>query len=72
MHVQKTAKKMAKTYNSEDSLLVTHEATNAPISCLSRAERTGSRALKILWSYVIDFVESVIYQAVVDELATIS
>ena len=42
----------AKTYNSGDSPVVTHLTTNPPISCLTRAERTGSRDLKILWSYV--------------------
>ena len=65
------AKKMAKTYNSPDSLLVTHETTNEPISCLSRAERTGSRALKILWSYVEEWDQNVIYDAVVNGLATV-
>jgi hypothetical protein len=34
--------KMAKTYNSGDSLVVTHLTTNPPVSCLSTAERTGS------------------------------
>ena len=43
---------LAKTYNSRDSLLVTHEATSGPVSCLSTAERTGSAGVKILWSYV--------------------
>jgi hypothetical protein len=42
----------AKTYNSGDSLVVTHLTTNPPVSCLNRAERTGSLVLKILWSYV--------------------
>jgi hypothetical protein len=32
--------------------VVTHLTTNPPVSCLNRAERTGSLALKILWSYV--------------------
>jgi hypothetical protein len=43
---------LAKTYNSGDSLVVTHLTTNPPVSCLNRAERTGSLVLKILWSYV--------------------
>ncbi|KAF1842534.1 uncharacterized protein K460DRAFT_187356 [Cucurbitaria berberidis CBS 394.84] len=43
---------MAKTYNSGDSLVVTHLTTNPPVSCLSTAERTGSAEFKILWSYV--------------------
>jgi hypothetical protein len=34
--------KTAKTYNSRDSLMVTHLTTNPPVSCLNRAERTGS------------------------------
>jgi hypothetical protein len=42
----------AKTYNSGDSLVVTHLTTNPPVSCLSKAERTGSPVFKILWSYV--------------------
>jgi hypothetical protein len=50
---QKESKKInAKTYNSGDSLVVTHLTTNPPVSCLNRAERTGSLVLKILWSYV--------------------
>jgi hypothetical protein len=35
---------VAKTYNSGDSLVVTHLTTNPPVSCLSKAERTGSPA----------------------------
>ena len=34
--------KRTKTYNSGDSLVVTHLTTNPPVSCLSTAERTGS------------------------------
>jgi hypothetical protein len=34
--------------------VVTHLTTNPPVSCLNRAERTGSLVLKILWSYVED------------------
>ena len=45
-------KKMAKTYNSGDSLVVTHLTTNPPVSCLYMAERTGSLIFMILWSYV--------------------
>jgi hypothetical protein len=44
--------KKSKTYNSRDSLMVTHLTTNPPVSCLNRAERTGSLVLMILWSYV--------------------
>ena len=43
---------LAKTYNSGDSLVVTHLTTNPPVSCLYMAERTGSLILMILWSYV--------------------
>jgi hypothetical protein len=32
----------AKTYNSRDSLMVTHLTTNPLVSCFNRAERTGS------------------------------
>ena len=48
--------KRAKTYNSGDSLLITHEATSLPVSCLSTAERTGRAEFKILWSYVKELV----------------
>jgi hypothetical protein len=34
--------------------MVTHLTTNPPVSCLNMAERTGSLALMILWSYVKD------------------
>ncbi|KAJ5468711.1 hypothetical protein N7475_006463 [Penicillium sp. IBT 31633x] len=43
-----------KTYNSEDSLVVTHPTTNSPACGLSTAERTGSPVLHTLWSYVLD------------------
>jgi hypothetical protein len=48
--------KMAKTYNSGDSLVVTHLTTNPPVSCLSTAERTGNADFKVLWSYVLENV----------------
>ena len=44
--------KMAKTYNSGYSLVVTHLTTNPPVRCLNRAERTGSLVFNVLWSYV--------------------
>ena len=47
-------KKMAKTYNSGYSPVVTHLTTNPPVSCLNIAEQTGSIVLKILWSYVTE------------------
>ncbi|KAJ5868120.1 hypothetical protein N7534_002673 [Penicillium rubens] len=45
-----------KTYNSEDSLVVTHPTTNSPACGLSTAERTGSPVFHTLWSYVVDYV----------------
>jgi hypothetical protein len=44
--------KDAKTYNSGDSLVVTHLTTNPPVHCLYMAERTGSLIFSVLWSYV--------------------
>ena len=54
----KLTKKNAKnkTYNSENSLMVTHSTTNSPIWSLSMAERTGCPIFFSLWSYVICFV----------------
>ncbi|KAK8190473.1 uncharacterized protein BKA78DRAFT_155568 [Phyllosticta capitalensis] len=43
-----------KTYNSRDSLLVTHATTNRPQGSLSMEERTGFRVFYLLWSYVED------------------
>jgi hypothetical protein len=54
---RKIKQKASKTYNSGDSLVVTHLTTNPPVSCLYMAERTGSLILKILWSYVKDWVD---------------
>ncbi|KAJ5202290.1 hypothetical protein N7449_004369 [Penicillium cf. viridicatum] len=45
-------KQKKKTYNSEDSLVVTHPTTNSPACGLSTAERTGSPVFHTLWSYV--------------------
>ena len=45
-----------KTYNSEDSLVVTHPTTNSPACGLSTAERTGSPIFHTLWSYVSLYV----------------
>ena len=47
------AQKKPKTYNSRDSLVVTHPTTNRPACGLSTAERTGSPVLHTLWSYVL-------------------
>ena len=49
--------KEGKTYNSGDSLVVTHLTTNPPVHCLYMAERTGSLILSVLWSYVKEWVD---------------
>ncbi|KGO67651.1 hypothetical protein PITC_064140 [Penicillium italicum] len=51
-HIIKEQKNKTKTYNSEDSLVVTHPTTNSPACGLSTAERTGSPVFHTLWSYV--------------------
>jgi hypothetical protein len=51
-------KKKAKTYNSGDSLVVTHLTTNPPVRCLNRAERTGSLVFNVLWSYVEEIAQN--------------
>ncbi|KOS45500.1 hypothetical protein ACN38_g3584 [Penicillium nordicum] len=48
-----TGSPKTKTYNSEDSLVVTHPTTNSPACGLSTAERTGSPIFHTLWSYVV-------------------
>ena len=40
--------KIAKTYNSGDSLVVTYLTTNPPVHCLYMAKRTGSLVLSRL------------------------
>ncbi|AEO59422.1 hypothetical protein MYCTH_2063966 [Thermothelomyces thermophilus ATCC 42464] len=40
------------TYNTGDSLVVTDPTTNPALASLSRGERTGSRVLWQVWSYV--------------------
>ena len=42
-----------KTYNTRDSLVVTHPTTSLAVTGLSMGERTGSRIFQCLWSYVI-------------------
>jgi hypothetical protein len=37
-----------KNYSTRDSHVVTHHSTNLAIHCLTRAERTGSRAFSVL------------------------
>ena len=41
-----------KTYNTEDSLVVTDPTTSSALTSLSRGERTGSRVFLWIWSYV--------------------
>ncbi|KAJ5698393.1 hypothetical protein N7462_000398 [Penicillium macrosclerotiorum] len=56
--------KNKKTYNSRDSLVVTHPTTNLPACGLSTAERTGSPVLHTLWSYVLEiFCKQNMYKA---------
>jgi hypothetical protein len=43
---QDSKKKMAKTYNSGDSPVVTHLTTSPPVHRLSTAERTGSAVFR--------------------------
>ena len=50
------ARKKTKTYNSRDSLVVTHPTTNRPACGLSTAERTGSPVFHTLWSYVLAMI----------------
>jgi hypothetical protein len=59
-------KEKEKTYNSEDSLVVTHPTTNSPICSLCMAERTGCPIFYSLWSYVTEGKQSeVIYRKLV-------
>jgi hypothetical protein len=57
---------MDKTYNSGYSLVVTHLTTNPPVRCLNRAERTGSLVFNVLWSYVMEILTNVLYDAGID------
>ena len=50
-----------KTYNSRDSLVVTHPTTNRPACGLSTAERTGSPVFHTLWSYVVGMHKHMAY-----------
>ncbi|KAK2021966.1 hypothetical protein LX32DRAFT_603703, partial [Colletotrichum zoysiae] len=42
-----------KTYNTRYSLIVTDSTTNPALTGLSMGERTGSRVLQWVWSYVL-------------------
>ncbi|KAJ9483381.1 hypothetical protein VN97_g10024, partial [Penicillium thymicola] len=53
-YTKQTQEEKTKTYNSEDSLVVTHPTTNSPACGLSTAERTGSPIFHTLWSYVLN------------------
>ena len=46
--------KKQKTYNTRDSLVVTDPTTSLALTGLSMGERTGSRILQWVWSYVED------------------
>nr|POE77820.1 hypothetical protein CFP56_09463 [Quercus suber] len=59
----------AKTYNSEDSHVVTHRTTNSPVDCLCMAERTGCPVLSRLWSYVLILVFPLTIYPALDPLA---
>ncbi|KAK1976447.1 hypothetical protein LZ30DRAFT_603457 [Colletotrichum cereale] len=43
----------SRTYNTRYSLVVTDPTTNPALTGLSMGERTGSRVLQWVWSYVI-------------------
>ncbi|KAF2788045.1 hypothetical protein K505DRAFT_395440 [Melanomma pulvis-pyrius CBS 109.77] len=58
---KRSKKKKSKTYNSRDSPMVTHLTTSPPVSCLCKAERTGSPIFMILWSYVLELSSSSIH-----------
>ena len=58
-----SAKKIAKTYNSWDSRVVTHRNTSQPVPGLSTADRTGSPVLPDLWSYVKERILEKLYIA---------
>ena len=43
---------MAKTYNTEDSQVVTDPSTNSALCCLYMGERTGSLVFSRMWLYM--------------------
>jgi hypothetical protein len=51
----------AKTYNRGDSRALTDRNTNLPVHCLYMAERTGSLVLSVLWSYVNEDFNTIVY-----------
>ena len=51
----------AKTYNTEDSQVVTDPSTNSALCCLYMGERTGSLVFSRMWSYVLDIPDLEVY-----------
>jgi hypothetical protein len=71
LHSTNADKKSTKTYNSWDSLMVTHLTTSQPVRCLNRAERTGSLVFNVLWSYVeilLDYEQYILLKLVWESL----
>ncbi|KAK8862660.1 hypothetical protein PGQ11_008895 [Apiospora arundinis] len=61
-----------KTYNTEDSQVVTDPSTNSALCCLYMGERTGSLVFSRMWSYVIVSSSTAVYiahQSEISELA---
>ncbi|KAF2458401.1 hypothetical protein BDY21DRAFT_219127 [Lineolata rhizophorae] len=52
-----------KTYNTGDSLVVTHRSTSPAICGLITGERTGPDVFHSLWSYVRDHCLFTVYKA---------
>jgi hypothetical protein len=52
---KKRKKTVNETYNTKDSLVVTDPTTDLALTSLSMGERTGSRVLQWVWSYVAEF-----------------
>ncbi|KAK8087693.1 hypothetical protein PG997_002654 [Apiospora hydei] len=42
-----------KTYNTEDSQVVTDPSTNSALCCLYMGERTGSLVFSRIWSWIV-------------------
>ncbi len=51
---------ITKTYNTEDSPVVTDLSTGSAVSSLTRGERTGSRIFYCIWSYVLGDCKTVL------------
>ena len=54
LNSKKGRQKVPKTYNTRDSLVVTDPTTSLALTGLSVGERTGSRVLQWVWSYVLE------------------